>query len=106
MKELNSENTAVAEGGALDVNYTTGYSRTGDKVTITNSHTTEKTSIEVEKVWSDNDNQDNVRPASVNVQLYKDNVAEGAVVTLNAANNWKKTWSNLEKNRGDRKSVV
>ena len=60
-------------------------------------HENETVDISVEKVWVDNDNHDNLRPTSIQVQLYKDNVAEGDAVTLNEGNSWKKTWSDLDK---------
>ena len=74
---------------------------TGDAAsgyTVTNTHEVEKTSVSASKVWSDNDDQDGVRPSSVTVQLYTDDVASGDPVMLNAANSWKHTWSDLAKN--------
>ncbi|WP_394969928.1 Cna B-type domain-containing protein [Scardovia wiggsiae] len=74
---------------------------TGDAAsgyTVTNTHEVEKTSVSASKVWSDNDDQDGVRPSSVTVQLYADDVASGDPVMLNAANSWKHTWSDLAKN--------
>ncbi len=65
--------------------------------TITNSHTPEEISIPVEKVWNDNDNQDGIRPASIQVQLTADGKNSGSAVTLNAANQWKHTWTKLPK---------
>ena len=38
---------------------------------VINTHKTETTSVSVEKVWEDKNNQDGVRPDSINVQLYK-----------------------------------
>ena len=81
---------------------------TGDAAsgyTVTNTHEVEKTSVSASKVWSDNNDQDGVRPASVTVQLYADGVASGDPVTLNAANSWKHTWSDLAKNAAG-KAVV
>ena len=74
---------------------------TGDAAsgfTITNTHKVEKTSVSVEKKWSDASNQDGVRPSSVSVQLYADGKAYGDPVTLDAANGWKHTWSGLDRN--------
>ena len=51
----------------------------------------------VTKVWDDNNNQDGIRPEEVKVQLYADGKAVGTAVTLNAANQWKHTFSNLAK---------
>ena len=66
---------------------------------ITNTHTPETTSVPVEKVWSDNNNQDRVRPDSITVQLLADGeVVSGKTLTLSGSNNWKGTFSDLPKN--------
>jgi len=54
-------------------------------------------SVSVTKVWEDA-GYESSRPASVKIGLYE-NGSETAkdTVTLNAANNWKYTWSNLSK---------
>ena len=75
-----------------------GYTSAVDGSNITNTHKVEKTSVSVEKKWSDASNQDGVRPSSVSVQLYADGVASGDPVTLDAANGWKHTWSGLDRN--------
>gem|GEM_PF-996834 len=62
---------------------------------ITNSYTPGETSRMVTKVWEDNNDQDGKRPASIQAQLYADGTAEGSAVTLDAANGWSYTWSNL-----------
>ena len=91
----------------------TGYSLTdtsvdGTVTTLTNTYAPEETSVSVRKVWTDSDNQDGIRPASVTVQLYADGKASGAPVDLNAANNWSHTWSGLAKkaNKTDIKYTV
>jgi hypothetical protein len=58
------------------------------KYTIENSHTPEKRDINVTKLWNDNKNQDNVRPSTVKVQLYADNVmVDGKTIYLTADEN-------------------
>ena len=52
-------------------NYITNIEKTENGYVVTNSYTPETTSISVEKVWEDKNNQDGVRPDSINVQLYK-----------------------------------
>ena len=70
---------------------------------VTNSYTPETTSISVEKVWNDNDNQDGVRPASIKVKLYMkilDNniaVANKEPIELNASTFWKAEFKDLPK---------
>jgi len=66
--------------------------------TITNTHTPAETQVMVTKVWEDADNQDNLRPTEITVQLYAGEYAEGEAVTLNAANEWTYTWTELPVN--------
>ena len=77
-----------------------GYTTTIDGTTITNTLTTpEKTKLDVEKVWNDKNNQDGVRPESIEVTLYADGANTGKTLTLNQENSWKGTFSNLDKNK-------
>ena len=80
-----------------------GYSLTdtakdGTVTTLTNSYSTEETSVSVRKVWTDSDNQDGIRPESISVQLKADGKASGDPVVLNEVNNWTYTWTKLAKN--------
>ena len=75
-----------------------GYTSAVDGSNITNTHKVERTSVSVEKKWSDASNQDGVRPSSVSVQLYANGKVSGDPVTLDAANSWKHTWSDLDQN--------
>ncbi len=77
--------TSVISGDA-----TTGY-------TITNSHTPERTSVSVTKVWNDNNDQDGNRPDSITVKLLADNVEIGDTVVLSTSNNWTGSFDNLAK---------
>ena len=76
-------------------NYTSVVSNdTAYNWTVTNSHAPELVNVTVVKVWSDNDNQDGVRPADVTVVL----VADGNVVadaTLDASNDWSASFNDL-----------
>lgn len=65
--------------------------------TITNTHEAQTTSVNVAKVWNDANNQDGLRPASIQVQLLADGQPAGAPVELNAANDWKYAWDGLAK---------
>ena len=101
--EKNANGVAI-EYSVDEVSVPTGYTKTVEanntktKYTITNTHTTDKTSVEVEKVWADNNDQDKIRPTSITVQLKAGDANYGDPVVLNEGNNWKYTWSNLEKN--------
>ena len=63
---------------------------------ITNSYTPGKTSVTVTKVWDDGNNQDGIRPESVQVQLYADGKESGDPVTLTSQMNWTYTWTDLD----------
>ena len=66
------------------------------QVVVTNTHTPEKTKVEVSKKWEDGDNQDGIRPANIQVQLYKDGLPTDQVLELSAANDWKGAFENLD----------
>ena len=70
----------------------TGYTKTlsDDKLTVTNTHTPEVIDVKVIKVWNDVDNQDGMRPDSIEVTL-----SNGQKVTLNEENEWTATLENL-----------
>ena len=71
---------------------TSGSMNTG--YTITNTYTPETTSVKVTKVWEDNNNQDGIRPTSVNVSLLaNDEVVE--TIDLSESNNWQHTFTDL-----------
>ena len=72
----------------------TGDAATG--FTITNTHTPETTAVSVEKVWDDADDQDGKRPDAVTVRLLADGQATGKTLTLNAANGWAGSFSDLD----------
>lgn len=91
VKELDDE-TEIANGGTLPgkdkASYTVTYT---EPLTVTNTYTPEKTSLNVKKVWSDNNDQDGNRPASVTFQLYKTvgettSAVEGKTIVLNSTN--------------------
>ena len=69
---------------------------------ITNTHTPETTSITVQKVWSDNNDQDGKRPDSLTVKLMKQEEGKTAEevkeVTLTKDNKWTATVDKLPLN--------
>ncbi|CDO17335.1 TQXA domain protein [Streptococcus gallolyticus] len=71
------------------------YTTTYDGYNITNSYTPGETSITVTKVWDDNDDQDGIRPDTIQVQLYANGKKSGDAITLTAADNWTYTWTGL-----------
>lgn len=68
----------------------------GNVTTLTNTHVPETISVTVLKVWSDNDNQVTLRPASLKVNL----LADGRLLRsfeLNQENKWTVTVNDLPK---------
>ena len=60
----------------------------GMVMTCINTHAPETTSLGVNKVWDDADNQDGSRPDSITVHLVKNGVKTNQSATLSVANNW------------------
>ena len=99
----------MVDGEQKDIEYTwaeeapgNGYTLTsqekkGTLTTITNSLPPETTGLSVQKVWDDDENAYQTRPAEIKVQLYADGKACGEAATLNAANGWKAEWTGLDK---------
>ncbi|MGN1165765.1 MAG: SpaA isopeptide-forming pilin-related protein [Lachnospiraceae bacterium] len=58
--------------------------------------------IPVVKVWDDKNNRDAIRPESITVQLYRDDLLYKEV-KLSEANDWKYTWSQLDVENPDTK---
>ena len=79
---------ADVEGYTLE---TTSDEKTG--VVLKYTHQTETTNVTASVKWDDTDNQDGKRPESVNLQLKADNAASGDPVAVNAAGEWKTTWT-------------
>ena len=71
-----------------------GWAAEYDGFDIVNVYVPGVTEVSVTKVWNDGNYVN--RPTSVQVQLYRNGVAYGELVTLNATNNWRFTWANLE----------
>ncbi|SEM22015.1 LPXTG-motif cell wall anchor domain-containing protein, partial [Streptococcus gallolyticus] len=74
-----------------------GYTSQPTGMNVTNSHEPETTSVSGGKTWSDNDDQDGLRPESIIVNL----LANGEVVasqTVTADNDWNYSFTDLPKN--------
>ena len=63
---------------------------------VINYYTPGKTSVSVQKVWDDADNQDGKRPVEVTVKLLADETDTGKTLVLNEANNWQGTFTDLD----------
>ena len=92
----------ITEGATWTANYITGEAEgsmaNGFTITNTNKHVA-TTQVDVTKVWVEaNDEQQALRPDSVDVQLYADGVAvTGKVLTLTATDGWMGGFANLQK---------
>ncbi|MDO5435382.1 MAG: FctA domain-containing protein, partial [Clostridia bacterium] len=76
--------------------------RAADQYVLTNRHPNEQVSLKGEKIWDDDGNAANVRPASVTVYLCRDGVRmenEERAVTPDSAGKW--TWDFGEKDKYD-----
>ncbi len=79
--------------------YTPSYSGSmKDGLTLRNTHVPAVVDVPVSKVWVDNGNAKNLRPASVTVSLKADGTAvAGKSLTLNAGNQWTASFTGLAK---------
>ncbi|RST93507.1 Cna B-type domain-containing protein, partial [Vagococcus bubulae] len=71
------------------------YSTTVNGTDLINHYTPGKISVTVTKRWEDNNNQDGLRPNTIQVQLYADGKESGKPVELNDGNEWTYTWQEL-----------
>ena len=74
--------------------------------TITNTYEPAKTSVDVSKVWKDDDDKDKLRPDSVTVKLLADGEDTGKTVELSKDNSWKASFDDLPVYRDHGKSIV
>ncbi len=69
-----------------------------DDYDVTNTHTPETVTIEGEKIWVDNDNQDGVRPKSITIHLHANGSTDDVdTVTVTEDDGWKWSFTNLPK---------
>ncbi len=63
---------------------------------IINRYTPGKTSVTVTKEWDDENDQDNIRPSKIKVQLYGNGKKQGHSVEISKSDNWNYTWNGLD----------
>ena len=94
------EKPRYQEDNKTEIVYTVGedavamYAATVNGYNIVNDYQPEVTSVSVSKVWDDNNNEQNLRPASIAMSL-SDGQKVVKVVVLNEANGWTATVNNL-----------
>ena len=81
----NKDYTITTTGNVLDDN----------GVVVTYKHVPETVNVSIKSAWNDANNQDGIRPATISVQLMKDDKEEGDNINLKIDSS--KTWSNLPK---------
>ena len=70
-----------------------GVEITNKSFTITN---TEKKKIVVKKVWDDENNKNNKRPAKISVELIKNGTSTGKILYLSKENDWTASFTHLD----------
>ena len=75
-------------------------SKEAKDLVFTNKYTPAKTAVPVKKVWNDANNQDGKRPSSITVKLLADGQDTGETLTLNEANGWAGSFTNLDADKG------
>ena len=100
------ENLPKYRDGGIEINYTLteetvdGYKTEITDYEIKNIHTPETISYTVNKVWSDYNNNDGIRPNSITVRLIADNVEIDTFV-ISEENNWTYSFIDLPKYRDE-----
>ena len=82
------------DGYEADITY-----ENGDKeynAYVVNTHELEVRTLEVIKIWNDENNKYNLRPNSITIEIYADGVKE-ITTTLTAEEGWKKKFLNMQK---------
>lgn len=80
----------------------TDYTPEYDGYDIVNTHTPGKTSVTVIKTWNDNDNQDGIRPDSINVVLTADGEPTDISLQLDESTKWTGTFTDLDEKKDGR----
>lgn len=78
------------------------YSAQVEGYNVTNTYAPAKTSLQVTKVWQDQDNKDGSRPQAVTVRLLADGHDTGKTLILNADNQWTAAFADLDANQSGR----
>lgn len=74
-----------------------GYTSQSTGMNVTNSHEPETTSVSGGKTWSDNDDQDGIRPDSITIELLANGESTGNTQTVSADTNWEYTFKDVPK---------
>lgn len=96
VRENGNEITYTAEENEIP-GYTTSIEKTDTGYVFTNTHIPETVTVTVDKVWKDAENQDGLRPDTINIKLVSNGIAKDAY--LDADSNWHLDFEGLPKYR-------
>ena len=82
-----------------------GYEATVNGFDIVNTHTPSTVSVEVKKVWNDNNDMYKIRPVSITVVLLANGEETGATLKLNAEGGWVGSFADLPEYANGQKIV-
>lgn len=96
VRENGNEITYTAEENEIP-GYTTSIEKTDTGYVFTNTHIPETVTVTVDKVWEDSENQDGLRPNTINIKLVSNGIVKDAY--LDADSNWHLEFKGLPKYR-------
>lgn len=96
VRENGNEISYTAEENEIP-GYTTSIEKTDAGYVFTNTHIPETVTVTVDKVWKDAENQDGLRPDTINIKLVSNGIAKDAY--LDADSNWHLKFEGLPKYR-------
>ena len=96
VRENGNEISYTAEENEIP-GYTTSIEKTDTGYVFTNTHIPETVTVTVDKVWEDSENQDGLRPNTINIKLVSNGVVKDAY--LDANSNWHLEFEGLPKYR-------
>lgn len=96
VRENRNEISYTAEENEIP-GYTTSIEKTDTGYVFTNTHIPETVTVTVDKVWEDSENQDGLRPNTINIKLVSNGVVKDAY--LDADSNWHLKFEGLPKYR-------
>ena len=92
--------------GGKEITYTVkevdvpeGYKSIPNGMNVTNNYEPKVTHVEGTKTWDDANNQDGIRPSSIQVKLLADGKDTGLIATASEATDWKYHFKGLPKNQ-------
>ncbi len=82
------------------------YSKVESGLTVTNTYTPDKITIDVTKEWVDQENEAGIRPESVTIRLFADEEDTGKTIVLSEDVEWTGVFTDLDKQHLDGVEIV